>query len=139
LVDILPPCTVVRFPFDFRDGSGFELKRFIVIGHVNDVAILIKTTSRVEYYRARPELLPGVAFCTAGEYDPFDAETIIDPANAFAVPHRALKKFYDAYTLDILGCVPELRDRLAEAITRNGKIEKNRKRYMLECLERSER
>ena len=130
---------MVRFPFDFRDGSGFELKRFLVIGHVNDAAVLIKTTSRVEHYRARPELLPGVALCTAGQYDPFEAETVIDPANAFAVPHKALKKFYDAYTLDILGCVPELRDKLVEAITRNGKIEKTRKQYMLDCLKLPER
>lgn len=125
---------MVRFPFDFQDGSGLELKRFLVIGHVTDAAILIKTTSRVEYYRARPELLPGVALCAAGEYGSFELETVIDPDNAFAVPHAKLRRMYDAYSLDILGVVPELRDRLAEAVNSNSKIENARKHNLLAYL-----
>jgi hypothetical protein len=134
LVDLLPPFTVIRFPFDFQEGNGLELKRFIVIGHLKDSAILIKTTSRVEYYKARPELLPGVVVCAAEEYDPFKQATVIDPANAFAVPHANLEKFHNAYTLDMLGCVPQLRDRLAQAISNNRKIERARKSGLLACL-----
>jgi hypothetical protein len=80
MVDLLPPYTIVRFPFDFLDGNLLELKRFIVIGHVNGSAILIKTTSSVEYYQVRPELLSGVVVCTAEEYQPFKESTVIDPA-----------------------------------------------------------
>ena len=110
------------------------MKRFFVVGHVDQNAILIKTTSRVEYYESRPELLPGVVVCEAGEHPPFEHKTVIDPANAFAVPHANLERFRAAYTLDLLGCVPELRDRLAEAIRNNSRIERRRKIGLLACL-----
>jgi hypothetical protein len=89
---------VIRFPFDFQDGSGIGLKRFLVIGHRLDSAILIKTTSKTGHYKARPELLMGVVLCAANQYEPFEEETVIDPANAFAVPHHKLEKFHNAYS-----------------------------------------
>ena len=135
MIDLLPLCSVIRFPFDFRDGNGIELKRFIVAGHVNSSAILIKTTSRVEYYRAQPDILPGVIECSAGEFGPFELDTIIDPANAFAVPHENLKRFHRACTLDHMGTVPELRELLIVAIGNNKKIGQAIKAGLLQCLQ----
>jgi hypothetical protein len=135
LVDLLPPCTVVRFPFDFKDGRGLELKMFLVVGHRNGCAILIKTTSRTEHYKSRPELLAGVVVCTANQYAAFKYETVIDPENDFAVPHSQLQRFYNAYTINILGSIPELRDLLIAAITNNRQIEPARKNGLLGCLD----
>ena len=135
MVDILPPFSVIRFPFDFRDGNGLQLKRFVVVGHRDGVAILIKPTSRLDYYQAQPDLLAGVVHCAAAQFTPFEDETILDPANAFAVPHDNLRRFHAAFTLDRLGVIPELRELLTMAVHGNKKIERARRENLLRYLQ----
>jgi len=111
------------------------MKRFVVIGHTDNAAILLKATSKTERFLERTDLLSGVVFCRANEFDQFEQDTVIDPANAFAVPHIKLRQYDSSRLLENLGVVEPLRERLTAAIERNITIERARRRGLLRCLD----
>jgi hypothetical protein len=106
----LPSCCVIRIPFDFLDGDGPHAKRFLVIGHVATAAISLKATSKTALFKARYNSLDGVVVCPPGGC--FEQETIIDPANAFAISLRDLLRYDNNGDLEILCFLPELREQL---------------------------
>ncbi len=119
----LPSCSILRIPFDFMDGSGYIPKLFVVIGHKDDCAVAFKTTSKLERYGEKPHLYPGVVFIPGGS-PPFTEPTIIDPSNAFAIPHKDIKLEQEQSRIKIWPSLSGLLQNLCLAIDQNSTLTK---------------
>lgn len=130
----IPPFSLIRFPFDFRDGKGPVRKRFAILAHQGPAAICVKTTSKTNPFKSSPERLDGVALYKVGECSHFECETVIDPDNCFAIPHSQLESYKSKGTLEILGIVPDLRARLIKAIKLSSELTQQRRKNLLKLL-----
>ena len=131
---ILGPCCVIRIPFDFNDGLGPIPKRFVIVGHQSGAAIAIKATSKTKSYHLRPGGFNGVAVFDAGECAAFELDTVIDPANCFAIQHRILESYHRNGHLKHLGAHHDLRARLLKAVEESTVLEPARKNGLRRLL-----
>ena len=127
----LRPCCIIRVPMDFNDGGRPIPKRFIVVGHHSNAAIAIKATSKTEYFSTTTK---GVVFCPSGECAAFQSDTVIDPANCFAMPHASLERYDERGQLEHLGIFNHLIPLLTVAVDQNLRIEPARRNGLLGLL-----
>jgi hypothetical protein len=113
-------------PIDFRDGSGFVPKLFIVIGHKDAAAIAFKTTSKLGRYGDNPHLYPGIVFIPAGP-SPFTEPTVIEPSNAFAITHEHIRIEQERSRIKVWPSLEGLLQRLCVAIEQNPTLTKTLK------------
>ncbi len=135
MISLLPAGSVLRIPFDFNDGGGYIPKLFVVLGHRQSAAVSLKATSKLERYGLRPETDNGIVYIPAGAI-PFTVPTVIDPSNAFAIPHRDIVLEQEQHRIEIWTAVVDgLVDKLRFAILNNPTLPKQRRLGLLGCLD----
>jgi hypothetical protein len=129
----LAPYTVLRFPFDF--GNGPEPKYFVLLGHVADVACLIKATSNTLPYDNDPDRMDGCVCYEPRACAYFRRRTVIEPDNQFEVRHYMLKVHATRGCLQVCGLMPpDFENRLRAAIRNSFTLDKRKKEWLARCL-----
>ena len=97
-----------------------------MIGHRNEVAIAIKTTSKLERYGEKPHLTKGVVFMPAGP-EPFTEPTIVDPSSAFGIPHKDIRLEMEQGRVKVWTTQDGFPCKMCAAIDENATLNKERK------------
>ncbi len=129
---------MIRFPFDFGDGDGAVLKRFVVLGHVQEhnACICAKTTSRLGRFHGDPALQRGCVHYPEGSVACFERETVIEPANSFALEYWKLRRYASRAELEILQVLDEnVRSELQRAVTECRSLTPSRKANLLAVIQ----
>lgn len=134
LTDLLPCCSTIRIPFDFRDGSGGIPKLFVVVGHHNNCVVVFKTTSKLDRFGSNPDSYTGTVFISATGVEPFISPTMVDPSNAFAIPYSTINYEKNRDRLRVWPSIENLQSRLCAAIDQNITLTKSRKASLKACL-----
>ena len=135
MTNLPPVCHVLRIPFDFLDGKGYVPKLFMEVGHHELSVIVFKATSKLERYGEKPHLESGILFVPGSDKQPFVVDTVIDPSNGFAIPHRDIEYEQNQGNIQIWPCV-EMKEKLCAAINSNrtlNNLRKQRYSFWLGC------
>jgi len=127
----IPQFSVIRIPFDFRDGDGLVKKRFVVLGYAGSAVICVKTTSKIDRFSR----YDGVVYYASGDCAVFESDTVVDPANCFAIQSSQLDSYARSGQFENLGCLEGFREPFLKAVKENVTLEPKRRNGLLKLLQ----
>jgi hypothetical protein len=108
--------SVIRIPYRF-DSAGPELsKLFVVVAHLNNHAICIKTTSDTQGYDNDKIRMAGCVYYLANVVPCFPANTAVQPDNQHAISHIEIQRQHAAGKVTITPLPADFQARLQQAV-----------------------
>lgn len=112
----IPRYSALRMPYKFHGNVDTFPKWFVVIAHVNNHAICIKTTSNTEIYEHDKNRMAGCVFYKAGDVHCFPVDTAIQPDNQHGIPHALIEQGHTAGAVKIATLPANFQERLKQAV-----------------------
>ena len=131
----IPQFSVISLPYAYQGDPQPQLKRFVVISHIQEFAFCIKATSKVSLYINNPQMLAGCVLYRAGECDCFECDTAVQPDNQVPIRHADISSSHERGELQILGTMPEdFKERLRAAANNSFRIVPRERNRLLQFL-----
>lgn len=133
MIDPPPSGSVIRFPFDFKDGNGYVSKLFVVVGHAKECAVVCKATSKLGRYGERRKRIrvssSSLAELSLSRFPPSLTHPILSPSRT----NILLEQMHGRVEI-WLDPIVGLGGKLRTAIEQNAVLTKAMKAGLLGCL-----